>query len=142
LFGNSATPLLAAAEAAVAGLVRSLALSVDDPNIRINAIAPIVNCKPFDGGLRSIGHADLDRYPPEHVLPMIAYLAHEACRPHGRIISAGGGRFARIATVMFSGFFEPEADPATIAMNIDRVLEQSHPFEPISAGDELLLIEV
>src|SRR5258707_1161368 len=91
----------ARAEAAVAGLVRSLALSVEDPNIRINAIAPIVDCKPFDGGLRSIGHVDLDRYGPEHVLPMIAYLAHEACRPHGTIISAGGGRFARIATVTF-----------------------------------------
>jgi NAD(P)-dependent dehydrogenase (short-subunit alcohol dehydrogenase family) len=142
LFGNSATPLFAAAEAAVAGLVRSLALSVEDPNIRINAIAPIVDCTPFDGGLRSIGHVDLDHYGPEHVLPMIAYLAHEACQPHGTIISAGGGRFARIATVTFGGLFEPEADPATIAESIDRVLEESYPVEPISAGDELLLIDV
>jgi NAD(P)-dependent dehydrogenase (short-subunit alcohol dehydrogenase family) len=142
LFGNGATPLLAAAEAAVVGLTRSLAQSVDEPTIRINAVAPIVDCMPFDGALRSIGQVDLTHYGPEHVLPMIAYLAHEACAAHGSVISSGGGRYARIATVTYCGLFEPEAELATIAENIEQVLEQSYPIEPVSAADELLLVDV
>jgi hypothetical protein len=41
----------------------------------------------------------LERLQPEHVSPLVVFLASEACTDTGHVYSVGGGYLARVATV-------------------------------------------
>ena len=84
--GNTA---YATAKGGVIGLARSLALAGRKHDIKVNLIAPAASTR-MAAGARG---PDL---PPEDVAPMAAYLAHEDCPVSGEILTAGGGRFARL----------------------------------------------
>ena len=46
---------------------------------------------------------------PEHVAPMVAFLAHEDCPVTGEIYAAGAGRFARLFIAVDARLRPPDA---------------------------------
>ena len=92
--GNTA---YATAKGGVIGLARSLALAGADHGIKVNLIAPAATTRMAAGGR---GPA----LPVDDVAPMAAFLAHEDCPVTGEILTAGGGRFARLFLASTKGY--------------------------------------
>ena len=86
LRGNTA---YATAKGGVIGLARSLAFAGREHGIKVNLIAPAASTR-MAAGARG------PELAPEDVAPMAAFLAHEDCPVSGEILTAGGGRFARL----------------------------------------------
>ena len=55
---------------------------------------------------------------PQEVSPMLAVLAHESCPVNGEIISAGGGRAARVYLAETGGLVAPGLEPARFAAGL------------------------
>lgn len=95
-YGNHGLSAYAASKGAIEMLMRSLAAEGAAHGIRCNAISPYALSQMTEKHL-SPGLAR--RLSPESVAPMVAWLASEACSANGEVIVAGGGRFARGASV-------------------------------------------
>lgn len=141
-FGVSRMPVYGAAKAALMGLTRSLALDAAESSIRVNAIAPVADTPLADGFFQRFPQLDRQRYGVTAVVPAVAYLSHRDCPLNGTLLTIGGGRVGRIATVTNVGHYDPYADLGEIAANLDRILSIDHAVEPRSVLDEFLLVEV
>ncbi len=93
------------AKGGVVGLARSLALAGRKHGITANCIAPAASTR-----MAGEGGPEL---PPEQVAPMVGYLAHESCAVTGEILTAGGGRFARLFIGATPGYVH-DGDAPTI----------------------------
>jgi NAD(P)-dependent dehydrogenase (short-subunit alcohol dehydrogenase family) len=100
--GNTAYGI---AKGGVIGLARSLALAGREPGIKVNCIAPAATTRMAAGGRGP-------ELPPEQVAPMVAYLAHEQCPVSGEILTAGGGRFARLFVGATPGWVHSRGNPS------------------------------
>lgn len=66
----------------------------------------------------------IDKIKPEYVAPMVAYLSSELCQVSGKIFSAGGGYYSRVAVIEGPGvFFDPGAKitPEMIAEQFEQI---------------------
>ena len=77
------------------------------------------------------------RYTPVAVLPglvapLVAWLCHEALETSGEIFSVGGGRAARVTTVVYPGLKEAEPTPESIRDAWATVMSGG---KPVEAGD-------
>lgn len=104
LLGLPGNTAYGTAKGGVIGLARSLALTGRDHGIRVNCIAPAATTRMAAGGRGP-------ELAPEDVAPMAAYLAHEACPVTGEILTAGGGRFARLFLGSTAGYVHPDHEP-------------------------------
>ncbi|WP_426164269.1 SDR family NAD(P)-dependent oxidoreductase [Sandarakinorhabdus sp. DWP1-3-1] len=83
-----------AAKAGIAALTQVHAQELAGLGVRVNAIAPcartrMVMASPSVDQLMPRG-ADFDRHSPEHVSPLVVYLASPACRFTGRVFGVEG----------------------------------------------------
>jgi NAD(P)-dependent dehydrogenase (short-subunit alcohol dehydrogenase family) len=89
------SPSYCASKAGVAAFTVSAAIELADLGVRVNAIAPMARTrmtldvpaldeimKPVEGGF--------DRVAPEHVSPLVVYLASDRCRFTGRVFGIEG----------------------------------------------------
>ncbi|MET0883493.1 MAG: SDR family NAD(P)-dependent oxidoreductase [Acidimicrobiales bacterium] len=105
-FGLPKNLAYATAKGGVIGLTRSLSTAGARHGIKVNLIAPAAVT-------RMAGPAtdETPPMPPEHVAPMVAFLAHEDCPVTGEIYAAGAGRFARIFIASTEGYVHADGDP-------------------------------
>ena len=119
LYGNYGQTNYAAAKMGLVGLTRTLALEGARYGIIANAIAPLAASRMTEGLLPS---AVLDRLRPEHVSPVVAYLASPACDESGSVFSVGGGHVARVAIVEGEGVsFRDVPTVEDVAASFDRI---------------------
>ncbi|MEY3019834.1 MAG: hypothetical protein RLZZ272_818 [Actinomycetota bacterium] len=119
LYGNFGQTNYAAAKLGLVGLTRSLAIEGAKYGITANAIAPVAASRMTEDVMPP---QLLERLQPEHVSPVVAWLASEACTDTGRIYSVGGGYLARVAIVEGEGVtFDGVATPEDIAARWDDV---------------------
>ncbi|MDH7796307.1 MULTISPECIES: SDR family NAD(P)-dependent oxidoreductase [unclassified Beijerinckia] len=91
-FGNHGLTAYGAAKGAIESLTRSLAAEGASRGIKANAISPYALSQMTSGYLSG----DMaERFSPEQVVPMVLWLASEACTANGEVIIAGGGHFRR-----------------------------------------------
>jgi NAD(P)-dependent dehydrogenase (short-subunit alcohol dehydrogenase family) len=90
LFGQHGLPAYSTSKAALIGLMRSLSLEGASRNVTVNAISPYGATQMIDGHVSDEAFA---RLAPEHVAPVVAWLATSAIS--GEILIAGGGGVAR-----------------------------------------------
>jgi NAD(P)-dependent dehydrogenase (short-subunit alcohol dehydrogenase family) len=119
LFGLPNNTSYATAKAGVIGLTRSLSLAGASHGIKVNAIAPAAFTRMAGRGEATAEMA------PEHVAPMAAYLAHEACPVTGEVYAAGFGRFSRIFVATTGGYVDPSATVEDVAAHWDEINDES-----------------
>ena len=127
------------AKAALIGLTRNLAFEGRKLGIKVNAIMPVALTRLT----ALLPNPELvawlrENFPPERVSPVAAWLVHEDAPCSGEVISAGGGRFARVffgATRGVSGALTLEAVREASA----RALDPSDHVIPASTTEELAL---
>lgn len=95
LFGKAEQTAYAVTKGALVGLTTSLAVEAAGTGVRVNAVAPIARTRLTVGRL---GVLD-DRFGPEHVAPVVLWLAHPVCQAQGEIFSASGGTVSRVAVL-------------------------------------------
>ena len=96
LYGNFGQSNYAAAKLGIVGLTRTLAIEGAKYGITANAIAPVAHSRMTEDIMPP---QLLERLQPEHVSPLVVFLASEACTDTGHVYSVGGGYLARVAMV-------------------------------------------
>lgn len=135
LFGLPGAVSYASAKMAVVGATRSLALEGARHGVRVNAVAPVARTA-MAGDVFTDLTAVLD---PELVSSVVAWLAHPGCLLSGQVISAGGGRVARVAIEVGVGELVEGLTPEDVAALAPRVPAQpSLPMTDAMAEVELI----
>ena len=94
LWGQRQSADYAASKAAMVGLARAIAIDVPHgADIRINVVCPAAYT-PMSAG--SFGAQWADYAAPEHVAPVVGWLASIACRSSGGIYHTGAGNVRRV----------------------------------------------
>jgi NAD(P)-dependent dehydrogenase (short-subunit alcohol dehydrogenase family) len=120
LFGLAGAIGYAAAKMAVVGATKVMALEGKHYGIRVNAIAPMARTAMAGevfGDLTPVLH-------PELVSSVVAWLAHPSCSLTGEVLSAGGGRVARVAIQVGDGTFADGLTPEDVSSQAPAFLSQ------------------
>jgi len=88
-----------ASKAAVLGLTQAMAQELAPLGVRVNALCPIARTDMVRGSeamtaMMPIPESGFDPFLPEHVAPVVAYLASPRCRFTGRVFGAQGDSIA------------------------------------------------
>lgn len=137
MFGQRRSSVYAAGKMGVVGLTRVLALEGAAHGIRANAIAPVARSR-MAGDVYGPLDAKLD---PAFVSAVVLALAHPSSTVTGEVVSAGGGRMARLIVAATEGFFTPDLDDDTAARQLaDVCADERVVAVPGCAMDEIDLI--
>ena len=135
-FGQPRSSGYAAAKLGVVGMTRVLALEGEPLGIRVNAIAPVAR-SPMAGPVYGPLTPKLD---PALVASVVLALSHPSCPLTGEIVSAGGGRLARLVLGATEGLFAENLDAEQAASYLADGFSTAEVVTPASAMDEIDLI--
>jgi NAD(P)-dependent dehydrogenase (short-subunit alcohol dehydrogenase family) len=138
LFGQQRSSGYAAAKLGIVGMTRVLAIEGAGYGIRVNAIAPVAS-SPMAGPVYGALDPKLD---PKLVAATVLALAHESCKLNGEVISAGGGRIARVIIGTSPGSFVPDLSVEDASQYLGSLPAEEHYLTPGSAMEEIDLIRV
>ena len=133
-FGNFGQAAYGSAKGGIVSLSGVFAIEGERHGILSNVICPIARTRMTDSMLDD--ELDLE---PEHVSPLIVYLASRDCGISHQVFSAGGGRFSRVFTGLTDGWFagEQSATAGDIAAHMDEILTTERFSVPGSAAEEI-----
>lgn len=101
LFGNFGQSNYGAAKTGLLGLMRVLSVEGARYGIQANCVSPTARTRMTEELLGPLA----EHLAPEHVAPLVAYLCSRNCDFTSEIISAGGGRFARVFLGLAPGWY-------------------------------------
>ncbi|MCX5201556.1 3-oxoacyl-ACP reductase [Streptomyces sp. NBC_00237] len=113
LAGSAGQPNYAAAKGGVVGLTTSTALALRKYGVTANAICPRARTRMtedvFAGFAEEAGPGGLDALAPEHVAPLVGYLASPAAgRVNGQLLVVHGGMVAVVERPRVAAKFDAE----------------------------------
>jgi 3-oxoacyl-[acyl-carrier protein] reductase len=137
LFGSPGQPNYAAAKAGIAALTMSIAQSSGRYGVRANAICPRARTRMtagVGGGMFEKPESGFDAFAPEHVVPLVGYLASPAAeRVSGQVFIIWGNRASVLKGPQIDRSFETEG-----AWTVAGLIEAMGPFfeqrEPVRDG--------
>ena len=154
-FGRPFGANYAAAKAGVLGLCNAVAIEGQEHGILANAILPSgltrmsMSPRPNDtstdpDALRAARLAQVPRFEPEWAVPMVTFLASEACTHTHRYYSNSSGRYGEVF-VGVTGGWRPDADqPPTaddVAAHLDTIDDRREFDVPRSAYEEMQILK-
>jgi NAD(P)-dependent dehydrogenase (short-subunit alcohol dehydrogenase family) len=123
------------AKGGVYGFTRALALEGVRHGINVNAVAPRANTRLSGPGVMAKTYdvpedvftqgTSMEKFRPELVSPVAAFLAHETCQMVGEVLPAGAGQVFRLAVMANEGFTKPDLSPEDVAENVDILMDMS-----------------
>lgn len=135
LYGNFGQANYSAAKLGILGLSNTLSHEGRKHNIRVNCVIPLAASQMTENVLPP---NVLQMLSPDHVAPLVAYLAHETCTVSGEAFEAGGGWFGRVRFQRAAGASlaaSASAEDVTNAFN--QICDFSSPAYPVSPSDDL-----
>ncbi len=132
IYGNHEVANYAAAKSGVIGLSNVAALEGQPHGVSCNVIVPAAVTRMAEG-------LDVSGYPPmepEHVAPVVGWLAHESCSVTGEVFIALAGRVARAVTVESRGAARQGWTIEEVGAHLDEIRDLSAPvrFPPVPDG--------
>jgi NAD(P)-dependent dehydrogenase (short-subunit alcohol dehydrogenase family) len=120
------------AKAGVLGLVRGLAAVGAEHGIKVNGISPAGHTRMTEAGIADEKVIEFSRSsrPPTEVAPVVALLCHPSCAVSGEMLSASGGRVARIFIAETRGYARPRHSPEELLGAWDEVVDESEYVVP------------
>ncbi|MGQ0616471.1 MAG: SDR family NAD(P)-dependent oxidoreductase [Acidimicrobiia bacterium] len=136
LFGNFGQANYGAAKMGLVGLTRVLAVEGAKYDIKANAVAPVAATRMTADILGPLA----DKLGPEHVTPIVTFLAHESCPVSGEIYSVGGGRVSRVFVGVTPGVADKHGLTAeTIRDQFDKIRDEHGYAVPANVTEEIAL---
>jgi NAD(P)-dependent dehydrogenase (short-subunit alcohol dehydrogenase family) len=132
LFGNFGQANYASAKAALVGLSRVVSIEGKKYGIASNVVAPVAKTRMTE----TMG-AEFERFDPEAVVPMVAFLASRECDRSGRVYSAAAWRYAEVFTGLAEGWLHPGASAEDIADHLPAIEDKDGYILPRTVFDEL-----
>lgn len=126
IYGNNRCVNYGMSKSGMIGLSAIAALEGEAFNVKSNIIVPNAVTRMAEG-------LDTSKYPPlgpELVAPAVAWMAHENCSISGEMLTAGGGRIARVFIAETNGVYRPSW---TIA-EVDAAMDAIHDKSPEAGG--------
>lgn len=139
IFGNFGQANYGAAKSGLIGLSNVLAIEGAKYNIKSNAIAPIARTRMTEDILGPL----VDMVDPKQVVPIVVYLASDACEPTHEIFSVGGGRYARAFMGVNRGWFAGAGTIPSVedlADHLDQIRDVTDYLIPGNLTEEISLI--
>lgn len=93
LYGNFGQANYSAAKMGILGLTNSLAKEGARSNILANCVVPVAESRMTETVLPP---SLLSLLKPEHVVPIVTFLAHESCTESGQCYEVGGGWYSKV----------------------------------------------
>lgn len=134
IFGNFGQANYGAAKTGLIGLMRVLSIEGARYGIRANCVSPSARTRMTEELLGPLAK----HLAPEHVAPLVAYLCSSDCDFTSEIISAGGGRFARVFLGLAPGWYggsEP-VSMENLAAHMTDILDPNGYTIPRTSMDE------
>lgn len=113
LAGSAGQPNYAAAKGGIVGLTTSTALALAKYGVTANAICPRARTRMTEDVFAGFGESDdgLDPLAPEHVAPLVGYLASPAAeRINGQLLVVHGGMVAIVERPHVQAKFDSKQD--------------------------------
>jgi 3-oxoacyl-[acyl-carrier protein] reductase len=142
LAGSAGQPNYAAAKGGIVGLTTSTALALAKYGVTVNAICPRARTRMTEDVFAGLAPPDqgLDPLAPEHVAPLVGYLASPAAaRVNGRLLVVHGGMVAVVERPRVQAQFDSKQD-AFGYEELDALLTPY--FEGRPAGETFAATEV
>ncbi|HUR78053.1 MAG TPA: SDR family oxidoreductase [Acidimicrobiales bacterium] len=136
VFGNFGQTNYGAAKMGLVGFTRVLAVEGAKNNIKANAIAPVAKTRMTEDLLGPMA----DNLAPEHITPIVAWLAHEDCPVSGELYSCGGGRVARIFIGVAPGYTNKDLTLEDVRDNFDQIRSDEGYVIPSSISEDTMLM--
>ena len=130
-FGIYGAGVYAAAKGGVMGLLQVLRLECERWGIKVNGVSPMARTRMSGDDLYSDLEDEL--VGPEHVAPVVAYFASEACAVNGEMWTVGAGSVSRLFVGRTTGYFK-NLPPLTNASGEARLLDNDFTLK-IDGGD-------
>ncbi|MFD3946394.1 3-oxoacyl-ACP reductase [Streptomyces sp. NPDC058579] len=143
LAGSAGQPNYAAAKGGIVGLTTSTALALAKYGVTANAICPRARTRMTEdvfAGFAEPGDGELDALAPEHVAPVVGYLASPAAAAvNGQLLVVHGGMVAIVDRPKVSAKFDTAKDAFTYE-ELDGLLSPHYAGRP--AGETFAAAEV
>ncbi|MEU4272796.1 3-oxoacyl-ACP reductase [Streptomyces sp. NPDC026092] len=143
LAGSAGQPNYAAAKGGIVGLTTSTALALAKYGVTANAICPRARTRMTEdvfAGFAEPGDGELDALAPEHVAPLVGYLASPAAAAvNGQLLVVHGGMVAIVDRPKVSAKFDTAKDAFTYE-ELDGLLSPHYAGRP--AGETFAATEV
>ncbi len=139
IFGNFGQVNYGAAKAGLMGMSSVMAIEGAKYNITSNVIAPVAKTRMTEDLLGPLA----DMVDPEQVMPLVVYLASEACDLTHQVFSVGGGRYARIFIGVNQGWFAGPGvvpSPEELAAHLDEIQDISEYMVPMNNNEEMAML--
>lgn len=134
VFGNFGQANYGAAKTGLLGLMRVLSIEGARYGILANCVSPSARTRMTEELLGPLA----THLTPEHVAPLVAYLCSRDCEFTSEVISAGGGRFARVFLGLAPGWYggSKPVSPENLADHIADILNPDKFTIPRTSMDE------
>ncbi|MFD0435261.1 3-oxoacyl-ACP reductase [Streptomyces chartreusis] len=142
LAGSAGQPNYAAAKGGIVGLTTSTALALAKYGVTANAICPRARTRMTEDVFAGLERPEggLDPLAPEHVAPLVGYLASpSAARVNGQLLVVHGGMVAVVERPRVAAKFDSKQDTFTYD-ELDALLSAHYAQQP--AGETFAAAEV